>query len=498
MIIKQTSAEEISNKNERQSAKWDLHNAFRNYSTLIIAQATVAFFSFASIWLTTRYLGTEGYGAIVAVIAASQVAQIFVNWTCIALTRYGVEEFVETGKITHSFWARSLILLPNTLIFLAFSFLWLPLLSNWLKLPPETAWYIVAHFIVMALWLHVQNAIQGVKLPRLQGYLLAIERMLVFSILLILIWSGKLNYLSAISAYIVSPLLMSFIGLFQLRKLVSWRIKYDFGLLKKILKFSVPLIPFSLIGYFSTSYLDAIFISQYLSKSDLGIYSVVYQINGILMQIPTLAGSLLLPFFITLQTSKQDKIIEAYLQDFLPLATLIWGFGCVLFAAFIGYLLPLVFGEKFAAMGLILWVLIIGATFAIPVLIGYAPFINSRSATYIGMIGAIAAAIMNFIFDFLLIPKYGLTGCAWATVLAYGVSFLVILLLVHRRFSFKHTWTFQATLPALFAAGYLSLSGNQAVALIVAFSATMVLAFFYRKYIIQGIRILQSYRNFIS
>lgn len=216
------------------------------------------------------------------------------------------------------------------------------------------------------------------------------------------------------------------------------------------------------------------------------------------MQIPTLAGLLLLPFFITLQTNKQDKTIEAYLQDFLPLATLIWGFGCVLFAAFASYFLPLVFGEKFSAMGLILWVLIVGATFAIPVLIGYAPFINTRSATYIGMIGAIAAAVINFVFDFLLIPRYGLAGCAWATVIAYGISFLVILLLVRRQFSFKHTWTFQATLPTLFAAGYLSFSGNQTAALIVAFLTTATLAIFYRKYIIQGIGILQNYRNFIS
>lgn len=244
MITEPISAEQFPGKNGRQSANWDLRNAVRNYSTLVAAQIASAFFSFGSVWLATRFLGTEGYGGIVAVIAASQVAQIFVNWTCVALARYGVEEFVESGKISKSFWARTLIFLPNTLIFLAFSFLWLPIVSAWLKLPSEAVWFVGVHFLVSAIWLHVQHALQGAKLPRLQGILLAVERILIFSGLLILVLSGKINYLSAIAAYISAPLLMTFIGLFSLRKLVSWRIEIDADSLKKILKFSIPLIPF--------------------------------------------------------------------------------------------------------------------------------------------------------------------------------------------------------------------------------------------------------------
>jgi O-antigen/teichoic acid export membrane protein len=52
---------------DRQSSGWDIKNAFRNYSTLVAAQVVVAVFSFASVWLITRYLGTDGYGGVVAV-----------------------------------------------------------------------------------------------------------------------------------------------------------------------------------------------------------------------------------------------------------------------------------------------------------------------------------------------------------------------------------------------------------------------------------------------
>ena len=216
-----------STDSERQSSAWDIRNAPKNYISLVIYQIGSAILSFASVWLITHYLGSDGYGSIVAVLAGSQVVQFFVNWTCVALARYGVEEFVETGAITKSFWARTVIFLPNTIFLLASNFLWLPLLAWWLKLPTEALWYLAIHFGVMAVWLHIQHAIQGAKLPRLQGVLQALERSLIFTVLVALAYFGRLDYLSGIAAYIAGPLVMSIIGLFYIRKLFSWRITID-------------------------------------------------------------------------------------------------------------------------------------------------------------------------------------------------------------------------------------------------------------------------------
>ena len=78
--------------------------------SLVLAQGGSAFFAFASVWLLTRSLGSEGYGGVVAVIAASQMVQVLLNWTTTAVVRFGVEEFVETGKIARTFWLRFFIL----------------------------------------------------------------------------------------------------------------------------------------------------------------------------------------------------------------------------------------------------------------------------------------------------------------------------------------------------------------------------------------------------
>lgn len=489
---------ENSDKNERQSASWDLSNAFRNYSTLAATQIAAAFFSFASVWLATRFLGTEGYGGIVAVIAASQVAQIFVNWTGVSAVRFGVGEFVESGKINKSFWTRSLIFLPNTAVFLAFSFLWLPIISNWLKLPPDAGWYIVGHFTALAFWFHVQNALQGAKLLRLQGVLIAIERILIFLIMLILTVSGNLTSRWALAAYILSPLLMVFVGLFQLRGLISWRVEFDWELLKKMLKFSIPLIPYGLVGYFGSSYLDAIFISQFLSKSDLAIYSVAYQIMGILMQFSILANMLLLPLFVTLQTNNQGEKVNYYIRNILPTATLVWGFGCVIFAIGGIYILPLVFGVEFTRSSEILLILTITAVVNVPIPLGYASLINANSLTFISTASIVFLSIVNFAGNFILIPRFGLIGSAWATNLGYGISLVVIVVCLHKKFPLKGNWTMQAILPAILGLSLAAWTGNLILAFLTSLVSTVLLVFRHWSSIMETIKFLLKNNPFAA
>lgn len=432
---------------------------------------------------------------IVAVIAASQIAQICFNWTSLALARFGVEEFVESETINKSFWTRSLILLPNVIILILLSKIWFPLISDLLKLSGDVYWLLIAHIVVFAFWIHIQHALQGAKLPRMQGGLLAVERIFIFAGLLGLALTGRLDPLTALWAYILSPLPVALIGILELRKLLSWKISFDFDWLKKILKFSVPLIPFAVVGYFSTGYFDAVFISNYLSKADLGMYSVVYQISGILMQFPSLAGVLLMPLFVTFQTNKQNENINLYLKEILPLVTFCWSGGCVLVAAAAGFVLPWFFGPEFDPAGKYLMVLGLGATFAMPLLTGYSPFTNAVSATYISMIGGAAGALVNVGLNFYLIPRYGLLGCAWATAFAFGTSFFVMMLVAHWRFRLRQNWTTQAVLPMIAGAAAVSWTNSIWTALVIFGLFAFGLSVFRHKVIIRGFRFLFKFKN---
>src|SRR6266850_1486442 len=482
--------------NHRRDATWDLAQGPKNYVSLVSAQVLSALLSFAAVWLATRLLGSTGYGRVVAIIAASQaIGQLAVNWTSVSLSRYGVEEFVETGRIAKAFWTRFWIFLPNVLLVVATSPFWLPYLSSLLKLPSQAYVFVLSHFLAYSLWVHVQQGLQGAKLIRMQGALLSFERLLVFLVILACAVSGRVSFLTVALAYIVAPLGACAIGLWHLRKLVFPVAGVDTTLLPRMLKFSLPVLPTSLVGYMSTNYLDAFFITHYLSAAALGVYAIAYQISGIALQLPLLVGTVLMPLFITLQVDGQVERSGRFMRDVLPLLTLMWGLACAFVAVTGSYAFPLIFGPQFVGLELLLWPLMAAAALVGPLWMGYAPFSNSRSVTYIGMLGAVAAALVNLLLNYWLIPMFGLVGCAWATTAAYGVNMAVVVLLIHWRFDDAQTWTMQAVMPIVLGAVIASVYANSLKALAVTVLLSGGLVLLHRKSVTVGFRILKNFQR---
>jgi Membrane protein involved in the export of O-antigen and teichoic acid len=482
-------------KDERQSANWDIRNAPKNYFSLVVSQGFSAFFAFAAVWLISKKIGSEGYGGVIAIIAASQVAQILVNWTCYSVVRFGTEEFVNTARIASTFWLRFLVLAVNLLLVVLASNLWFPPLADWLKLPENSFWFVILHFAASAFWLHVQFGLQGAKLPRVSGFLLTVERFIILLGIILLIWIDNLTPLSALLCYSISPFLMIFIGTFYLKPYLFSHFSIDPTFIKKIVAYSLPLLPFSLIGYFSGSYVDAIFVSKFLSIKDLGVYSIATQINGITLQLPTLANSLLLPFFVTLQTGKKFEITNQYFKNVLPSLTLFWGVGCILLAFAFDLLIPIIFGEEFRDAGKALWILLSASAISASALFGYTALSHAVSATYISTVAAIFSSATNILLNFLLIPRYGLIGCAWATFFSYLISSISIIFLTYRISGVSLSWLFFATLPAALGLVVFSVWNNSFSGLAVSLALAVITMIVFKNSLKQTAIILNNIRK---
>ena len=480
---------------ERQSADWDVKNAPRNYLSLVLTQGASAFFAFASVWLITKTLGSEGYGGIAAVIAASQLVQVLANWTSLAVVRFGVDEFIETKRIARTFWLRFFILLPNLTLILVTSNLWFPPLADWLKFSPESFWLVFFHFVAAALWIHLQFSLQAVKKLTTQGWLITFERLLIFGSVLILISTGELNTVSVVICYTIAPLITMLVAAWILRGFIFARFAADWIFWRKIIIFSLPLIPFTVTNYLSGGYADAVFISKFLSTRDLGVYSVATQISGVALQLPTLFNSLLLPLFITLQKESRSEKMMQYFKDMLPTLTLFWG----LFAAsasFAGYfLLPLIFGEEFAETSRIFWILFTTSTLIFPLLAGYGSLSGSSSATYIPMISAILAGIANVCFNLILIPRFGMLGCAWASAIMYCVNSLSLAVLLQRHMKIPISWTFIAPIPAVAGAIVFSFTKNPYWSLLLSVATTFFIVYLKKTSIKNTFVFLKKYQK---
>ena len=107
-----------------------------------------------------------------------------------------------------------------------------------------------------------------------------------------------------------------------------------------------------------------------------------------------------------------------------------------------------------------MWVLLAGSTFWIPVAVGYAALANARGGTYMSLVASLLAAAMNIGGNLYLIPRYGMTGCAWATLFAYAASLIVFAVLLNRTVRMPLSWVFTASIPSTLGAVLITATGS--------------------------------------
>jgi len=478
---------------DRRSADWDVRAAPGNYASLVAAQVLNALLAFAAIWLVTRLVGKTGYGSLVAMLAAGQcVGQLAIQWSAPSLVRFGCEEFVETGRVAAAFWTRLAVLAAACALVAATTPLWFPVLAGVLHLEPAAAIPVLLFVITTGFWVHVQYALQSAKLLRLQARLLIVERSAVIAGIALLAFAGAARPERLVFVYVATPFLASLAGVWALRPLLAPQSARP-SRLADMLRFSLPLVPASIIGYFSTNYFDAFFITYFRSTADLGQYTLVFQIAGMAMQLPLLAGSVALPLFITLLVSGDEPRLRRWFGDVLPLASLVWSTACAAGAAAADRLIPVVFGGEFSHPGRLVWPLMTAAAFSGPALMGYMPLANARSRPHANMISAVVIGGTNTALNLLWIPRWGLAGCAWATAASYGASLVVWMVLIDDR-PIEGRWpVLAATVPVAAAAVVHAVTGRLDAACLTAVTATGLVAVAQRAHIAAGIAALRSH-----
>jgi O-antigen/teichoic acid export membrane protein len=453
----------LNKTNERRSASWDLSNAFGNYAIMLASQGGLAITAFLTTFVLIGNLGIEDYGQISAFISAAQLVQIFLWWTANAMARFGVQEFVESGKISESFWTRTIILAANLFLVIALSPVWLSWISTSFKLPPESVLTFVVYIFISSISMHFIFALQATKMMKEQSILQTLEKVLNLIVVFALLMFGNISWQKTLWIFTLSPVLTVAVCLFLLRNSVVWnpfRATVNSDKIKEFLVFSVPIPMYSLFSPLTLNYVGTLFIVNYHSKSDLGFYMIATQINGLLMMMPTVLGNLLMPIFVTSNTEAgEDLLAKSYFREILPFITLLLAVFSTFFVAAVYFCIPL-FGEKYAGIGLLLWILTAGGIVSAPVLMGFFPFLFSKSTTYLALLASFFSAVALLLFSYLLVPTYGTIGSAWAMVISLFVNTFVFELATYRKLSLGMPKTFYIALPNICGALLLTSGFN--------------------------------------
>lgn len=201
-----------------------------------------------------------------------------------------------------------------------------------------------------------------------------------------------------------------------LRKSLS---HFSANLIGPIIRSAWPFAVIGALGLLLTN-TDILIISWMRSASDVGIYSGVIRIVQMIYLVPGIVQTSTLPLFSRLAKKDNERFRSVFERTlgfiFLASAPLALG-GVILGTQIMG----LIFGPAYQAGGMALKVLMVSMLFDFPAsIIAAAVFAYDHQKGLI--ISSTIAGVANVLFDILLIPHFGITGSAFATLGAQILS----------------------------------------------------------------------------
>ena len=365
--------------------------------------------------LYTALLSTSQYGTAELI---TSTANLLIPLACVGITN-GIFRFAaERNSDQAAVFSSSVVLLGGgTGIFL--------LLSPLLFLIPYFdgyTWLILLYVImanVQAVCAQYVRAIDRTRLFAFQGILntlLTVSLNIVF----LVVWDmGVLGYVLSV----ILGNLFTAIFLFVVAKLWSvFRIsKINRSLIGELLRFSLPMIP-TTVCWLITDLSDRYLVTYFCGDAINGVYSAAYKIptivnliSGIFMQA--------WQFSAVSQSSDEDTCKRFYSEVFGGFLSVIFigAGGLILFSEL---LTDWLLNDAYAGAAYYMPTLLCAA--AIEAIVSFlATVYMVRKKSMNSFLTAMSGAMLNIVLNLILIPKFDALGAAVATLISYGLVFLL-------------------------------------------------------------------------
>jgi len=208
---------------------------------------------------------------------------------------------------------------------------------------------------------------------------------------------------------------------------------------KEALSFSSPLV-FHTLGANLIGFSDRFFILFMLGLSDVGIYSVGYQIGMVVALLQNSFNQAWVPFFF----EKLKQNVYAEKLRIVKITYAYFGFMLVLVLLFY-FLTPYIYeyfiGSSYESGAVIVFWILIGYAFngMYKMLVNYLFYLKKTKLVAFCTLGL---ALLNLILNYFLIQLNGIEGAAQATAITFFLLFVVMFILSERMY--KMPWKLKA------------------------------------------------------
>lgn len=238
---------------------------------------------------------------------------------------------------------------------------------------------------------------------------------------------------------LLAQLIVNFVfavyAVIALRKYITY--SFSFKVLKKSLKYSFPLIPHNLSGWLN-GMLDRVFINKIVNLASVGLYSVGYQVGGVINLITMGVNQAYVPFFFENHNNQYGKKKILLFTDLGILAILVIALFFIYFSQEVIYIMT---DAQYHTVWPVIIVLVIGHMFDCIYKFYVAVLFldNTKQLSFI----TITCALVTCALNVLLIKLIGYFGAALSFLLVQFITSVVVCVYAKRlrpdlRFNIRH------------------------------------------------------------
>lgn len=212
----------------------------------------------------------------------------------------------------------------------------------------------------------------------------------------------------------------------MIRFLPHVTLRYNKEIAKSALNYSLPLVPHSVSGYLSVM-LDRVLLNKMVGIQQVGLYSIANQFGNILSIVTSSINQAFTPWIYEKMEEKHSADSFKSIYKFAEMSNILCCFIAFLITMFSPELIQLMTSKSFYSS----WQPIIFVSFGY-VLNGLYFFFSKSlflSHTKYVMIISISTAMLNLLFNIILIPRFSYLGAGLAFTISQFVSSIIALVL---------------------------------------------------------------------
>ncbi len=424
------------NKSAIDEQKQEARSIVGNYLAVSGGRIASIFLSAAVLAIVTRSLGPEKFGTLsIFFMVCSFFTTIFINWQNSAITRFGREEYIQSGNISRTMGAGFLIFSAAYLVAVVLIFSFRKTIVNYIGVG-EVYIFLVSLFVLTGALYEISfYLLQSVGKLKIYSLLPVAEKMVtlvVFYFLSRVVRSGKVGSLTlteVVSGFAGGHLVVISVAFTLLFLSMRQHLQFDFSYVKKIIFYAWSMFIGALTS-FVVNWVDVIFIKKYQSMTDVGVYSLAFKAQGFFLLLIMATIPLTMPVIVSLRTLGHHELIKRYVDELIPQGVFAWSIILSVLIVLSDFFIGILFGERYLPAAALFSVLMIGVAF------------NAISAFYSGFTSAydivapvvgisVVISIIKTAGDIVVIPHFGVMGAAVVSAFSVIVGNVLYIPVVH-------------------------------------------------------------------